>query len=158
VTGIERLRGFVYRHRRALALSYLLLTLLVGGSLWAYVAWVPDDVDLGITIAARAWFHERTFAEPEAAAAEAAAGDHAAARDRLERFLAEHPRIQPAQLWTHAVSRAGVVLAEAWTALGRPGRAAEALAPLLERLPTDYQLWRARSGCRLRSRASCAST
>ncbi|MBM4013405.1 MAG: hypothetical protein FJ293_00345 [Planctomycetes bacterium] len=141
MTVLGRLRSFAYSHRRVLAAAYLLLTLITGGGLWAYVAWVPDDVDLGLTIAARAWFHERTFAEPDAARAEAAAGDHATARDRLERFLADHPRIQPAQRWTHAVSRAGVQLAEAWVALGRPNRGAEALVPLLERLPTDYQLW-----------------
>ncbi len=141
MTRPGRLRSFAYRHRRPLAAAYLLLTLVTGGGLWAYVAWVPDDVDLGLTITARAWFHQRTFVEPDAARAEAAAGDHAAARDRLERFLADHPRIQPAQRFTHAVSRAGVQLAEAWIALGRPSRGAEALHPLLERLPTDYQLW-----------------
>lgn len=141
MTALDRLRSFAYRHRRGLALCYLLLTAGLGGGLWAYVRFVPDDVDLGVTIAARAWFYERTFAEPDAARREAAAGDTDAARSRLERFLAEHAEVQPSQLWTHAVSRAGVELADLWTADRRGNRGAEAITPLLERLPSDYQLW-----------------
>ncbi len=137
------LRTLAYRHRRWLAALYLLLVLVLGGGLWAYVAFVPDDVDLGLTIAARAWFYERTFEEVAAARVEAGAGDGgvAAARVRLERFLAQHPKIQPAQLWSHAVSDAGVLLAELHTREGRAKRGAEALTPLLERLPLDYPLW-----------------
>ena len=141
MAAISRLRRFAYRHRLWLAALWLLFVVVMCGGLWAYVAWVPDDVDLGITIASRSWFHERTFAEPAAAQREIEAGEFDAARARLERFLAEHRDVQPAQLWTHAVSRAGVLLADTWIELGRGNKGAEAVAPLIERLPLDYQLW-----------------
>jgi hypothetical protein len=105
-----------------------------------YVAWVPDEIDTGITVAARAWFYGRTFREVAAARAEVAAGDLAAARARLERFLAEHDDVQPARLETHAVIDAGVLLSDVLTEMGRPGRGAELLAPLIERIPLEYKL------------------
>lgn len=143
MASLVRLRQFAYRHRRWLAGLYLLLVLVVGGGLWAYVSLVPDDVDLGLTIAARAWFYRDSFAAVEAAEREMAQGESGrlSARARLEEFLADHAQIQPAQLWSHAVARAGVLLAELHIANERPQRGAEAIAPLLERLPLDYTLW-----------------
>ena len=141
MAGAGRLRLFAFRHRRSLAVAWLLLVVVVVGAPWAYVAWVPDDVDLGLTIATRAWCYERTFAEPEAARREFEAGRYDEARARLERFLAEHHDVQPASLWTHAVSRAGVLYADLAIAMRRAGKGAEAIAPLCLRLPLDYQLW-----------------
>lgn len=143
MASLVRLRQFAYRHRRWLAGLYLLLVLVVGGGLWAYVSLVPDDVDLGLTIAARAWFYRDSFAAVEAAEHDLEQGEsgRASAQARLEEFLAEHAQVQPAQLWSHAVARAGVLLAELHVANERPMRGAEAIEPLLERLPLDYTLW-----------------
>ena len=135
------LKRLAFQHRRLLAGLWLSAIALLGGGLWAYVAFVPDDIDTGIAVAARAWFYRRTFAEVEQARRELESGQPDVARRRLERFLAARRDVQPAQLWTHAVIDAGKLLARIGIEQGNGKRAAESITPLLERLPLEYQLW-----------------
>jgi hypothetical protein len=141
---LDSLKAFAFRRRRWIAAAWIAALVVVCGGPWAYLHWVPDDVDTGIAVAARAWFYRRTFREVERARAEFAEGRGANARARLERFLAARSDVQPAQLWSHAVSDAGTLYADVCIGEGRPGRAAAALGALTERLPLDYQPWWAR--------------
>jgi len=138
---LDGIRQFAFRRRRLLAGAWLGALVLLGGGLFGYAAWVPDDIDTGITIAARTWFYRRTFSEVERARGELAAGSPDVARARLERYLAGHARVQPAQLHTHAVIEAATLHARLCVEQGRPARAAESLDRVVERLPLEYRLW-----------------
>ena len=87
---LARLKQFAFRRRRLLAGLYLGGLAVLAGGPFAYVAWVPDDVDTGLVVAARAFFYGRTFHEVERARADVAAGKLALAQERLEHFLGEH--------------------------------------------------------------------
>lgn len=146
-----RLRSFLWRMQRPLAVGYVALLGAVAGAIWLYHSRVPASLDTGMTVAVRSLFHRATFREVERARtdleAAAAATDPVErdqlrddARERLEAYLATQRSVQPDRLHTQAVVAATELLAELHREQGRTNRAARLLTELADRIPLNYRL------------------
>ena len=136
-----RWRQRLWRFRVPLALLYFVGLGASWVLLFQYRRFVPPEVDLGLTIVARSTAYHSTFREVEKARGEQAAGDLAAAVERLEHFVSRHADVQPAQRFTHAVTDAEVLLAECLMELGSRGRAERVLETTTARCPLDWWPW-----------------
>ena len=137
----ERLRLLLWRHQRLAAYLYLALILAFLGCLLWYRYRVPHGLDTAVAVALRSVAYQGTFERVDQVRADIEAGRLGLAEQRLDRFIAEHRHVQPAQLATHAVTEAHELLADVYRRTGRMRRRIEVLEAMILRTPLNHRLW-----------------
>ena len=139
--AFEKIRFLTWKLRKPLVALYLLLLVGICAVVWVYREKVPASLDVGGTVALRAYAYENTFDTIKEARDFQQRGEHDEVTALLERFLEKRGGAQRGQLYTNAVTDAHEILASTYLAKGSSGKALKTLTRAIERTPLNYRLW-----------------